>query len=418
MVNRRPLRTWYAALLAVGVLAAGGVASDVQLGSIAVAATPKTLKAATPKITGTVAAGTKLRVTTGSWTASTKFSYQWFADKVAIPGATASTYTLTTSEQGKQIYVRVTGKLAGYRTATKNSAATKTVSLVDAGSKESVRKAYVSIVAEGMKKSTGWSGSVSGCKVGTESAASKKATLDAINFMRALVQLDGVRFSSDWNSDALKNSLMMEARRQITHTPSASGKCWHAAGGAAAKRSNIALEWGSASLASTTGARGVVGYMVDPGAGNEIVGHRRWLLDPRITQMGTGSTKAANTLTVFGATGIVASQYNAKPSWMEWPSAGYFPAAIEPAGRWSLSSSASGADFRKATIAVKDASGKSLKVTKHSVVSGYGPQTVSFQVSGIKKPSGSAVQTYTVKVSGIKGAAASSYTYQVKLFNA
>ena len=63
----------------------------------------------------------------GTWTAGTTLSYQWYAAGKPIKGATTSTFKLTSSQAGKAITVKVTGKKAGYTTVTKTSAATKKV---------------------------------------------------------------------------------------------------------------------------------------------------------------------------------------------------------------------------------------------------------------------------------------------------
>lgn len=82
----------------------------------------------TPTITGTAAVGSTLTANPGTWAPSgATFTYQWYRSGVAISGATASTYTLTTSDQAKTITVRVTGSLTGYVSRTTTSAATAAV---------------------------------------------------------------------------------------------------------------------------------------------------------------------------------------------------------------------------------------------------------------------------------------------------
>ena len=55
--------------------------------------------------------------------------YQWYRSGVAISGATASTYKLTTSDQAKTMTVTVAAPRAGYTTAAKTSVATSAVVL-------------------------------------------------------------------------------------------------------------------------------------------------------------------------------------------------------------------------------------------------------------------------------------------------
>ncbi len=87
-------------------------------------ATAKVATVATPTISGTTKVGKKLTAKTGAWTSGTTFSYQWYANGVAISGATKSTWTLKSAQVGKRITVSVTGKKAGYTTVSKVSAST------------------------------------------------------------------------------------------------------------------------------------------------------------------------------------------------------------------------------------------------------------------------------------------------------
>ncbi len=66
----------------------------------------------------------------GSWTAGTKFTYQWFADGKAIKGATKRVFTPTSRQKGKRITVRVIGSKTGFRKAGKLSAPTAKVAAV------------------------------------------------------------------------------------------------------------------------------------------------------------------------------------------------------------------------------------------------------------------------------------------------
>ena len=76
-----------------------------------------------PTITGTLKIDNTLGSSTGTWSPSGgTYTRQWFADGVAIVGATASTYKLTAAEVGKKMSVRVTAAKDGYLTGTATSA--------------------------------------------------------------------------------------------------------------------------------------------------------------------------------------------------------------------------------------------------------------------------------------------------------
>ena len=101
---------------------------SVAKASAATKTVPKvTMKASTPKITGTTKVGSTLGVSRGSWTSGVTFSYQWYRSGKAISGATGSTYLLTTADKGKTLTVKVTGVRTGYTTAAKTSKSSKRI---------------------------------------------------------------------------------------------------------------------------------------------------------------------------------------------------------------------------------------------------------------------------------------------------
>lgn len=63
-----------------------------------------------PAISGTFINGNTLTVSTGTWngTAPITYAYKWLRDGIAISGATANTYTLTSGDVGKTISAEVT----------------------------------------------------------------------------------------------------------------------------------------------------------------------------------------------------------------------------------------------------------------------------------------------------------------------
>jgi uncharacterized protein YkwD len=260
---------------------------------------------------------------------------------------------------------------------------------VNTQSAAAVNAAYWSRYANVQTLPTQWyGGSLLGCAPGLSSASSNAATLSALNYVRSLAGLAPVSLSQSLNYGAQAAALMMSANGALSHSPSSNWKCYTRAGAVAASRSNLAL-----SYPAITSGQIVDLYMDDPGAGNHAVGHRRWVLNPFTTQVGTGSTDTANALTVIGPS----SARRPNPRYVGWPTAGYFPNAIEPDGRWSLSSGRRNVSFAKAKVRVYYA-GHRIPVRKYRVENGYAMPTLVWQM-----PAGfSKTGAYRVVVTHIK----------------
>ncbi|MFF2451507.1 hypothetical protein [Isoptericola sp. NPDC058082] len=105
--------------------AADGYASRTLTSERTAAVVAAGLSTGTPTISGTVRVGSKVTAKPGTWTSKTTLSYQWYASGTKISGATASTYTPSSSLKGRTLTVRVTGTKSGYTTVTRTSAGTK-----------------------------------------------------------------------------------------------------------------------------------------------------------------------------------------------------------------------------------------------------------------------------------------------------
>ncbi len=279
---------------------------------------------------------------------------------------------------------------------------------IDTTSKSAVNAAYWTRYASKQALSIDWLlGSILGCDAGITSSVTNQATLSALNFVRSLAGLAPVTFSSTMNYGAQRAALIMAANEMLSHYPSSSWKCWTSTGAAAAAKSNLALAYPSLSA-----GRIIDLYMDDPGSSNTAAGHRRWLLNPFTTTMGSGSTPTANAITVVGPT----SSTRPNPRWVQWPSAGYFPNTMEPNGRWSLSSGYRTVSFRYAQVAVYKSDGAKVPgVRKYTPHGGYAQPTLVWQMPSTFPKSA----TYTVVVTGIKKTGYSgslSTKYTVRLF--
>jgi hypothetical protein len=276
---------------------------------------------------------------------------------------------------------------------------------IDTGSRADVRRAYKTRLAANLNTPIHWTGSNRRCRAGHMSARAMRATLESVNFVRAMGGLAPVSFRKTLSSKAQKAALIMSANESLSHDPPRSWRCWTRAGHDAAGHSNLAF-----SFPQITAGGAIKQYMDDGGSNNRAAGHRRWIMYPPTLSMGNGMTSTTNALWVFGPT----SASRPSPDWVSWPSAGFFPAPLEPNNRWSLSSGVSGAGFGQARVHVETASGAVKKVHTYRVQDGYGMPTIVFQVQSLPR-----VGTLKVTVRGIRlpgRAAPVRHSYTVRLF--
>ncbi len=266
-----------------------------------------------------------------------------------------------------------------------------------------VNAAYKSEFASGARTPTGYTGNDQTCQAGTSSQESRTATLRALNFTRSLAGLTPVVFDAGLNQRAQQTALLMSANGALSHSPGSNWRCYTNVGAQTAGVSNLAL-----AIPQITSAGMIEMYMDDRGASNIVVGHRRWFLNPFATVMGSGSTDKANAIQVIGPS----NPNNPNPAWVSWPTSNYFPAPLEPNGRWSLSAGHGGADFSAAQVAMAGPQGP-ISVTRFAPKNGYAQPTLVWDVNANLDPN----STYYVSVSNIKvGNGRTNYSYAVQLF--
>ncbi len=267
-----------------------------------------------------------------------------------------------------------------------------------------VAQSYHEHVVANFPVASAWNGSVSGCRAGTASGGFDGATVETINWFRRMSGLPPVVEDAKLSSRAQQAALMMEAAGSLSHHPGTDWPCYSASGSAGAGSSNLTL--------GIAGPRGVLGQIEDPGAGNEVLGHRRWLLYPRLEKVGVGNTNRASAVTVLADFGTRSTGAD----WVAWPPAGYVPAATVY-DRWSLSfNRAQQADFSGASVTVTE-NGVPVRVRMLPVVAGYGDATLGWEPVGIT-PERSTDVEYRVRVTGIEiGGVSRTHEYTVTAFD-
>ncbi len=80
-----------------------------------------------PVITGTPRVGSALTLDPGTWSTGVTHTVQWYADGVALPGATTGSYTPTPADLGRRLTAQVDSSQPGYAPTTSTAPATTAV---------------------------------------------------------------------------------------------------------------------------------------------------------------------------------------------------------------------------------------------------------------------------------------------------
>ncbi len=303
-----------------------------------------------------------------------------------------------------------------------SAAATPAGLAVDTANREESRLFFQAIYSASENVAMDWTGSYASSDpvvaAGDTGAAFKDAVQLRVNFFRAMAGVPAnVTFDSGFSAKAQLAAVMMSVNNAIPHYPAADWDLYTADGAEAAGKSNLAL--------GIAGPAAIDGYIADPGAGNEAVGHRRWVLYPQTQDMGSGDVPggatlpAANALWVFDENGGAPRPF-VRESFVAWPSPGYMPyQVVYP--RWSISYP--GADFSAAAVTMtRDGTG--VPVALEPATNGYGENTLVWIPDGLDTSSTtpherpSADVAYEVTVSNVAiGGQPQSFSYSVIVFD-
>lgn len=199
-----------------------------------------------------------------------------------------------------------------------------------------------------------WDGDHERCEGGASSPDHRRATLDRVNFYRAMAGVPAVITEDpSFTAKAQAAALMMSVEGTLTHHPTDAFHCFSVAGQQAAANSNLHL--------GRTGPAAIDGYIEDPGPKNTDVGHRNTVLHPPTRTMGIGDVAAsadghaANALwvfddRVFNETSLAERPEVREPArFVAWPPRGFVPSELV-FPRWSFT--LAGADFSAADVTV------------------------------------------------------------------
>ena len=166
---------------------------------------------------------------------------------------------------------------------------------------------------------------------GKVKAETLNEALEELNYIRWLVGVpNNVVLNSEYTNKAQHGAVLLDAINTLTHTPSKPSDMseeFYSLGYDSTTHGNLFVSqlisngniYGNVSLSSS-----LKGYMDDSDSHNiSAVGHRRWLMNPRLKQTGFGiSTRKGYSVTyVIEEFGEVNTQedYQRYLQWLEWP---------------------------------------------------------------------------------------------------
>ncbi len=276
---------------------------------------------------------------------------------------------------------------------------------IDNNNRAQVASTFQSAIEENLGLNPQWTGSTNGCNAGTATEEFDAATIESINWFRSMTGLQPVAENRAQSAGAQQAALMMHAQGALSHYPTSAWSCHTTSGAESAGLSNLTL--------GINGVRSILGQIEDPGAGNEALGHRRWLLYPKLSEVGVANTSFANVVQVINNFDTGSSE----TEWVAWPPAGFVPeSTVFP--RWSLGYAGNGSiDFSNARVTVTE-NGTPRNVRVLPIHEGFGDSTLGWEVVGADPRQAGDVR-YDVVVTGmVINGRSSTHRYTVTSFDA
>jgi hypothetical protein len=207
-----------------------------------------------------------------------------------------------------------------------------------------------------------WTGSVQSCRAGKTDNLFKEDILYRVQWFRAMAGVDPkIALNEESNRLAQQAALVMAAAGNLSHEPDSSWPCYSQAAYDGASQSNLSL--------GVFGVPAIDGYIEDPGEDNYDVGHRRWILDPTLSSVGTGDTRNTNALFLTSSETEEQVVIREEKGYVMWPPRGYVPRS-QIYERWSISHQS--ADFSRAVVTVTQNGRTKILNNPHSDSEGYG----------------------------------------------
>jgi len=173
-------------------------------------------------------------------------------------------------------------------------------------------------------------------RAGRLSNSMLQSGITLLNYVRYAANLPLVQLSSDMNEDAQYGAVVNAANNALDHYPACPSGMdgeFYNRGYYATSHSNLAYNYGYPAEASLQ--LSVLMFMDDDDASNNArVGHRRWLLNPEMANIGFGYAKASSganyvAAEVFGCySGVNIPRSDVDYEYIAWPASGNFPSNL------------------------------------------------------------------------------------------
>lgn len=235
------------------------------------------------------------------------------------------------------------------------------------GARDVAKKLYEDyyLASSNTNTDVAWSGNEQTCEPGAAPEPIRNKILMRLQYFRKAVGLNNtIEEDATKSAKSQQAALMMHANGTLNHFPPETWSCFTSDGKEAAANSL---------LTSTKNSAAIDSYMRDQGNENYPVGHRRWLLWPRLQEIGIGNTSQYNAVWVLGNPGSAPAD---APEFVAWPPEGYLPARLAYS-RWSFS--IANADFSETTISMKTENGNSVSLQIEELTAIYGDNTIVWQ---------------------------------------
>ena len=278
--------------------------------------------------------------------------------------------------------------------------------------------------------------------IGTLSGPYLDTGLQYLNFLRGLAGLEPAALSDHLCVQAQYGSVLLAANDSLTHTPEKPAgmeSSFYRMGANACASSNLSMRFGYQH--DTLLQNALQGHMDEDSPLNRLhLGHRRWLLEPRLGKTGFGLATSSTgkqyiTVPVSDSTGS-----GSVPAEVCWPAAGPFPNNVfSPGTPWSVSLDpavyrtpdetrlqvtvtrlSDGAVFTPATLdgqAQLNREGTYLLVSSHAYGTGL---CISFSIGRGALGAGCYLGDYTVSIAGLqtRDGVETTLAYTVRFFDA